>query len=86
MTSLAAFLFGAAAIGMRIADVGNVPGWASIVTVVAFLGGVQLGMAGMTGLYIARIYDEVKQRPLYVVDAVQRFGADGAEARFERGF
>ena len=34
---------------------------------VTFLGGIQLMVLGMMGLYVARIYDEVKSRPLYVI-------------------
>ncbi len=44
-----------------------VPGWASIAFVVSSFGGVQLIVLGLMGLYISRIYDEVKQRPLYLV-------------------
>jgi glycosyltransferase involved in cell wall biosynthesis len=45
----------------------TVAGWASVVGVVVLIGGVQLLSLGMIGQYVARIYDEVKQRPLYVV-------------------
>jgi glycosyltransferase involved in cell wall biosynthesis len=44
-----------------------VPGWASIVFVVTFLGGVQLVFLGILGEYVARIFEEVKHRPLYLL-------------------
>lgn len=43
-------------------------GWASIMTTVSFLGGVQLICVGILGEYIGRIYDEIKGRPLYIVE------------------
>ena len=45
----------------------NVPGWATLVTSVMFFSGVQLLSIGILGEYVGRIFDEVKQRPVYVV-------------------
>lgn len=44
-----------------------VQGWASLVCIIVFLGGVQLFTIGILGLYISKIYIEVKQRPIYIV-------------------
>lgn len=41
-------------------------GWASLMVSIYFLGGVQMIMIGMVGLYVGRISDEVKARPSYV--------------------
>ncbi|HZB23535.1 MAG TPA: glycosyltransferase family 2 protein [Gaiellaceae bacterium] len=65
--SVVSFIAGIAAIVAKLEGAFVVPGWASIVVAVTFLGGIQLMVLGMMGLYVARIYDEVKSRPLYVI-------------------
>jgi glycosyltransferase involved in cell wall biosynthesis len=45
-------------------------GWTSVIAVVLLLGGVQLLSLGVIGQYVARIFDETKQRPLYFVEEV----------------
>ena len=57
-------------------------GFTTIVTVVLFLGGIQLVAIGLLGEYMARIYDEVKRRPLYLVrDAAPRKPSDRNDTR-----
>lgn len=58
----------ASAIATIVAKVSGhgVPGFATIVVSISFLGGVQLLVLGVIGEYIARIHDEVRGRPLYV--------------------
>ncbi len=45
----------------------SVTGWASLIVSLYFMSGVILGFMGVLGLYVGRVFDEVKQRPLYIV-------------------
>jgi dolichol-phosphate mannosyltransferase len=54
----------------------TVQGWASIVLVALFIGGIQLLFLGVIGEYLHRIYDEVKGRPLYVIKRKLGFEED----------
>ncbi|KRL02165.1 glycosyltransferase family 2 protein [Liquorilactobacillus capillatus] len=46
---------------------GSVDGWASLVTIILLVGGMQLFCLGIVGKYIANIYLEAKHRPVYIV-------------------
>lgn len=67
MISLLSFVYGLFIITKTLFMGIDVPGYASIMVVVLFLGGIQLFFMGLLGEYIGRIYKEVKNRPLYVV-------------------
>jgi dolichol-phosphate mannosyltransferase len=74
IVSILSVAVGIAAIAIKIAGLFPIPGTATIVVLVAFLGGIQLLILGVLGIYLGRIYDEVKARPLYLVDREIGFG------------
>ena len=49
-------------------------GWSSIILLVIFFGGVQLLTVGVLGQYIGIIFDEVKDRPEYIVEKEEKYG------------
>ena len=69
-----AFCFGIWIIAKTILTGVDVAGYASLMVVVLFLGGIQLFFMGLMGEYVGRIYMEVKDRPIYVV--AQEIGFD----------
>ena len=82
--------FAAAALGFAVAawslvtkllDIPSPRGWASTLAVILFIGGMQLLMLGVIGEYLSRVYDEVRQRPLYVVSS--RMGLPAARTRVD---
>ena len=54
----------------------DVPGFPSIIVMISFLSGIQLLSIGVLGEYIGRIFDETKNRPLYIINE-NSGGADG---------
>lgn len=45
-----------------------VDGWASMICTITFLGGIQLFCLGIVGQYMAKMYLEIKDRPVYIID------------------
>jgi polyisoprenyl-phosphate glycosyltransferase len=54
-----------------------ITGFTTTIVTVLFLGGVQLVSIGILGEYIGRIYEEIKQRPLYIVQETVGFSPPG---------
>ena len=74
--SLTAFIYAVMIIGKTVLFGVDVPGYASIMVAVLFVGGVQMFFLGLLGEYIGRIYKEVKNRPLYIVENTTGFDDD----------
>jgi dolichol-phosphate mannosyltransferase len=81
VVSAVGFVYMVALIYLRLRRSFDLPGWTSLMVVVVFLGGIQLVTIGIVGEYVARIYEEVKSRPLYLVARRQgALAAPGATA------
>jgi glycosyltransferase involved in cell wall biosynthesis len=78
--SLLSILYGVIVVVRTLVLGSDVPGWPTLVAGISFLGGVQLFSIGVLGEYVARIFAEVKARPLYLVDTVIRPEAARPEA------
>jgi glycosyltransferase involved in cell wall biosynthesis len=75
LIALCAIAFGCWIIAEHFIYGSDVPGWATLVTGMMFFSGVQLLSIGILGEYVGRIFDEVKQRPVYVVGSETGCGA-----------
>jgi dolichol-phosphate mannosyltransferase len=51
-----------------------VPGWTSLIVLFLLIGGFIIASTGITGLYIGKIFEQVKGRPLYVIDRIASRG------------
>ncbi len=67
-TAVAALLFGGQLIVRTLLFGNPVAGYPSLMAVILFMGGVQLMTLGVIGEYLGRVFNEVKQRPLYLVE------------------
>jgi dolichol-phosphate mannosyltransferase len=67
LCSFTSFLIIIWVIGAKLFTDLTVLGWTSVMVVVLLIGGVQLFTIGILGEYIGRIFDESKQRPLYLI-------------------
>ena len=80
LVALLAFLYGTWIIAKTLLWGDAVPGYPSLMTVMLFLGGIQLIALGVIGEYLGRLYQEVKQRPLYLIDRCRPAESDAESA------
>jgi polyisoprenyl-phosphate glycosyltransferase len=85
-TAVGAFLYGTKIVATTLLFGDPVAGYPTLMTVVLFLGGIQLLTMGVIGEYLARTFDETKNRPLYLVDGFHpsNVGAASSSARKEQ--
>ena len=65
--SFASFVYLVVIIFQKLFTDTTVPGWASLIAVMLFFNGVSLILQSVTGEYVGRIYEETKNRPLYII-------------------
>lgn len=68
LISFLSFILGAWYLIQKIVGINITPGLSTMVIIVSFFAGLQLLSLGLIGEYVGRIYDEVKRRPMYIVD------------------
>lgn len=71
-----AFLYGTVIIVRTLMFGVDMPGYASLISVMLFMSGLQMVGMGLLGEYVGRIYLEVKRRPPFIVRSVRRVGRD----------
>jgi dolichol-phosphate mannosyltransferase len=76
LASILAFVY-LATVFIQKAMGGTVQGWATIMVALLFFGGVQLICLGIIGEYIGRIFNEIKPRPMYIVQEMYSTAAPG---------
>jgi dolichol-phosphate mannosyltransferase len=72
IVALLGFIYGIYTIIVGFINKSIPQGWSSTVSLIAFLGGLQLASLGILGRYIGEIFDEVKRRPLYIIEEEYR--------------
>jgi glycosyltransferase involved in cell wall biosynthesis len=80
VVSALSFAMGIVAIAFKLAGALHVPGWASLTVLVSFVAGFQLVVLGILGLYVGRIYEQGKHRPLYIVAEARGFDSRAQSA------
>ena len=82
--AIIALVYGAVVVGQTLLLGNPVPGYPTLVTLMLFLGGIQLIVLGVMGEYLGRVFNETKSRPLYFTNEVS-LANTGAPTPTDRG-
>jgi dolichol-phosphate mannosyltransferase len=85
LASLGGVVLAAFLVGRYLASGTSYPGWTSLMVLVLLVGGLTITTIGVAGLYIGKIFTQVKDRPLYVVDEVVASDTTFVEPEMEHG-
>jgi glycosyltransferase involved in cell wall biosynthesis len=85
LTALTAIVYGIFVVIKTLLYGNPVPGYPSLVVVILFLSGMQLLAIGVVGEYLARMFIETKQRPLYLIRRHYQAMKSSAPALFDQG-
>lgn len=66
--SLFSFIYAVYIVIRALLGIQNLLGWSSLIVSIWFFSGIMIFIMGIIGIYIGKIFDEVKKRPLYIVD------------------
>lgn len=69
LVSLLAILYGIDIVFDTLKNGSRIPGWSTLVVAMMFFSGVQFILIGVLGKYVGQIFEEVKRRPLYIVES-----------------
>lgn len=83
LLSVSSFIYLLVILYQRLFTSTTIPGWTSTLGVILFFNGVTLMLHGITGEYIGRIYEETKNRPLYIVK--EQLGFEQTEQVLQKG-
>jgi hypothetical protein len=81
LVSLICVVFAGWAVAVKLTSSNAVPGWASTILPIYFLGGVQLFCAGVLGEYVGKIYLEIKRRPRFLIETIAERSRSAAPER-----
>lgn len=73
---LASLTYGTYSIIIGVVTGKSVPGWTTLMIFMMFFSSLQFLLIGLLGYYIGYIFDEIKQRPIYIVDSVFKKDSD----------
>lgn len=68
LMSIISFIIGFSAWWEKVFNNSTIPGWATIIVTIGFVGGIQILCIGIIGEYLGQLFQEVKSRPRYIIE------------------